>query len=153
MKRALGIIAALTVGMWGQAAWADDPPWAKTCPKDGPCFVEQMAVAMPQKALVLRVRFDLQGDKGQARMVVTAPLGVVLPAGLQLAVDSSKAIALPFDRCVPAGCVAFAVLDTIAREQFEKGKILNVRYVTDKSPLNIPMHLDGLAAALKTLAK
>ena len=153
MKHVLGIILGLSVGMSGHAAWADDATWAKTCPKDSPCYVEQVAVSMPQKAMMLQVRFDLQGDKGQVRMLVTAPLGIVLPAGIQLAVDGGKAIGLPFDRCTQTGCVAFAVLDAIAREQFEKGKILNVRYVADKVPLDFPMHLDGLAAALKALVK
>ena len=153
MKRLTAIAVAVLAGMWSNAAVADGPAWGKVCPKDGNCFVEQVAMTMPQKAVVLRVRFDLKGDKGQARMAVTAPLGVVLPAGLQLAVDSGKAIPLPYDRCFQDGCTASAVLDKIALAQFEKGTILNVRFATDKNPVDIPMHLDGLLAALNDLAK
>jgi len=153
----LPALASLFVVSAAQAADKPEPPWHKTCAKQGDtlsCFVEQFALAQPKNVPVLRVGFDLQGGEGKARMVVTVPLGVLLAPGLQLTVDGSKPIALPFERCAASGCEATAVLDTAALAKFETGKTLTVRYaVTDKASADIPITLTGLADALASLSK
>ncbi len=138
------------------AAENADVLWHKACAKPddkATCFVEQFAIAQPNNVPVLHIRFDLQGGEGRARMEVTVPTGVFLPAGLQLAIDGGKAISLPFERC-GQGCNASAVLDKAALDGFLKGRILTLHYIVgDQSGANIPVKLDGLKSALSSLAK
>jgi invasion protein IalB len=154
------LVAVLMSAFCLPAALAADGPaplWHKSCPQTPdnlPCFVEQFAIAQPKNVPVLHIRFDLGGGDGKARMVVTTPLGIQLRPGLQLAVDGAKPIVLPFERCLGAGCDASAALDKAALEKFEKGKTLVVRYVvSDTASADIPIRLDGLADALKSLSK
>lgn len=159
---AIAVLAAIVALIPASAAFAADAPgplWQKACnpPVQGQkaapaCWVEQFAVSMPQKVIMLRLRFERLGADG-ARMVATAPLGVLLPAGLTLTLDGGKPLALPFERCSGQGCDAVAVLDRAAVEQFVKGKTLLMHYAaTDKAAADIPIQLDGLAAALKSLS-
>jgi len=136
---------------------ADQPAWHKGC-EQGPagqtCYVEQFAIAQPKNVPVLYVRFDFAGSEGRARLAMTAPLGILLGQGLQLSVDGSKPIILPLAICTGRGCDASAVLDKDALERFTKGKSLVVRYAgADAQPTAIPIRLDGLTDALKSLSK
>ena len=131
--------------------------WHKSCEQGAAgqvCFVEQFAIAQPKNVPVLYVRFDFAGGEGRARLAMTAPLGVLLGQGLQMSVDGSKPIILPLAICTGRGCDASAVLDKDALERFTKGKSLVVRYaVADAQPTAIPIRLDGLTDALKSLSK
>lgn len=142
------------------AAHAASPPtaplWHKTCDEAAPghpCWVEQFAVAMPKKLVVGHVRFVLQqGDK--TGVIVFAPMGVALMPGLQLILDGGKPITLPYERCSDGGCEASAVLDRDAVQKFEQGKTLTVRYtLAGAKTADIPMRLDGLTKALKSLSQ
>ncbi|HTH17334.1 MAG TPA: invasion associated locus B family protein [Magnetospirillum sp.] len=149
------LAAALSVFTVPAAMAADTagPLWQKTCAqKDGACWVEQFAISMPNKVVALHVRFDLQPG-GAARMIATAPLGVALQPGLRLILDGSTPIVLPFERCTPQGCHASAMLDKAAIEKFVKGTTLIVRYVvSEKTSADIPIRLEGLKDALKSLS-
>ena len=144
----IGTVAAL-------AARPPSPLWHKACNKTAPghrCWVEQFAIAMPSKVVVAHVRFDRQqGDK--TGIIVVAPLGVALIPGLQLILDGGKPITLPYERCSAQGCDASAVLDRAAVEKFERGKTLTVRYtIAGTKTANIPIRLEGLTKALKSLS-
>lgn len=148
------VVPALLVGAMSQAA--DAPAWHKSCPggDTAHCFIEQFAILQPQNAVVLHVGIDRPGGDDKARMVLTAPLGVLLSAGLSLSVDGGKPFILPYERCASAGCDAVAMLDKAALEKFEKGKALTVRYVlSDKASADIPIRLEGLADAIASLSK
>jgi Invasion associated locus B (IalB) protein len=70
------------------------PPqfWQKQCDQtaaEHPCWVEQFAIAMPNKVVVAHIRFDIQ-QGGKTGIIVFAPLGVALIPGLQLILDGGK---------------------------------------------------------------
>jgi len=159
LLRAAVIIAALIVPPHsGQAADAVEPLWHKSCGQDADgrlfCAVEQFAVAMPQKTVLLHISFSMAAAPNEARMIVTAPLGVLLASGLTLSIDGAKPIALPFERCTEQGCEAAAALDQSALAQFSRGKTLTVRYaVSDAKAADVPIRLQGFTDALKSLAK
>ncbi|WP_372396043.1 invasion associated locus B family protein [Azospirillum sp. HJ39] len=137
---------------------ADAALWARQCAKEADgreqCFVEQYAVGMPAKAVLLNVRFSLVGPERKARMALTAPLGVRLPPGLTLAIDAGGPIALPFDRCDGGGCLAVADIDRPGLDRFRKGSMMTVRFVTgDNKPFDVPIPLTGLDAALTQLTR
>lgn len=132
--------------------------WARQCAKEADgreqCFVEQYAVGMPAKAVLLNVRFGLVGSEGKARMVLTAPLGVLLQPGLTLRIDASAPITLPFDRCDGGGCRAVAEIDRAVLDRLRNGSMMTVRFATgDQKPLDVPIPLTGLDAALTQLKR
>lgn len=144
---------------------ADSPPaasppdqlWAKACAKDQKgadiCYVEQFAVAQPQNAVLLHVRIGHIGPEGKPRMIVAAPTGVLLPAGLTITLDQNKPIQLPFNTCDANGCVAVVDMDANALKQFTSGTVLMVRYLQgNNSPLDIPVQMAGLSAALANIS-
>lgn len=142
----------------GEAADSSTQLWNKVCGKDAGggqiCAVEQFAMVMPQKMVVLRAAFFRTNKPDQMKLNLTAPLGILLPPGLSLSVDGSQPITLPFERCSQGGCDASAVLDKTALAKFEKGKLLAVRYTpTEKGAVEFPIKLDGLSGALKLLSE
>lgn len=137
-----------------RAAAPPDPLWHQACAAGGhPCWVEQFALAMPNKVVVAHVRFDhQQGD--QTGIIVWAPLGVALAPGVQLTLDGGKPITLPYERCSAEGCDASAVLDRAAVEKFKRGRTLMVRYTIEANRVaNVPIRLDGLTKALDSLPR
>lgn len=131
--------------------------WAKTCAHSPAgadvCFVEQFAIAEPQHAIMLRVQVGYMGPGGKPRMIISTPSGVWLPGGLTLTLDQNKPIALPFNTCEADGCVAAVELGQDALDRFAAGKVLTVRYMQGtNSPIDIPVQLANLAAALKTVS-
>lgn len=157
LSRAASVALFLFTGTAAALAASPHAPlWHKACDKAAPehhCWVEQFAVAMPNKVVVAHVRFDRQqGDK--TGIIIIAPLGVALIPGLQLVLDGGKPITLPYERCSARGCDASAVLDRAAVEKFERGKVLTVRYtIADAKTANIPIRLKGFTKALKSLSR
>ncbi len=131
------------------------PFWQKTCDQNAggkPCWIEQFAVAMPNRAVVLRLRFARQDDT-QTRMTATAPLGVLLPPGLKIVLNGAPPLTVPFERCTAEGCDAVAVLDQSAMDKLVKGKSLVLHYdASAKASADIPIRLEGLASALRSLS-
>lgn len=135
---------------------APGPLWSKQCTRDGAgrevCYVEQYAVAMPEKTVLLNVTMAFTGNGGNARLIMTAPLGVQLIPGLVMAIDGGKPVTLPFESCHAGGCRMIVDLDEQSLDQIRRGTSMVVRFVAaDSKALDIPVPLKGLAAALKQL--
>lgn len=132
--------------------------WSRECVKsaDGKheaCFVHQFVAEMPQKAVLLEILFGYIGPDQRPRMVLTVPLGVLLPPGLRLTLDGGKPLAIPLETCTRDGCRAIVDLDDGALAKFRDGKQLVVRYVVGGGKaIELPVKLEGLNAALKTVA-
>lgn len=128
--------------------------WAKNCVKNPAggdiCFVEQFAIANPQRTVLLHIRVGYLGAEGKPRIVIVTPLGVHLPPGVSLSLDDKEPLLLPYDSCQPSGCLVIADLNQEALHRFTTGTTLTVRYIgSDKGKLDIPIQLKGLGEALK----
>ncbi len=93
-----------------------------------------------------------QADKDVLMMRVMAPIGVYLPTGVALEIDGAAVGRVPFTRCRPQICEAFAEAspDTIAK--MKKGTTAN--FIIYEAPgLGVPMKisLSGFAASLTAL--
>jgi invasion protein IalB len=136
---------------------SSDPLWTRQCVKSPEgkqvCFLQQFVVAMPQKTALLKAVFSYLGPKGGPRLELTAPLGIILQPGLKLTIDDRAPLSLPLTICKAGGCQSVIDLDEAALDQFRAGKTATVRYVTeDGKALDLPLKLEGLAEALKTIA-
>lgn len=132
--------------------------WGKQCTKGQggkteTCAVQQFVTGQPGERRLLVVQFAYDGPQNKPQLILSAPLGGLLPGGVTLRIDDQKPLRVPFETCNTGGCFAIIDMDTSALEQFRKGKVLTVRYLLgDKKLLDLPVKLDGLDAALKSIA-
>ena len=120
------------------------------------CALIQTAVNKDNKkiGLTLILARGKQGKEVATMMRIMAPISVYLPTGVALEVDGAAAGRVPFTRCLPQTCMAFAQVrkETLTKMQKgSKGKFL----IYEAPGIGIPLELDlkGFSAALKALDK
>jgi invasion protein IalB len=93
-----------------------------------------------------------QNDKDVTMMRVMVPIGVYLPTGVALEIDGEAVGRVPFTRCRPQICEAFAEASPPTLEKLKKGGAAN--FIIYEAPgLGMPMKisLEGFSAALDQL--
>ena len=134
-----------------------NPVWSKQCvaSPDGTkqaCFVQQFVLAAPQNTVLLKVMFSYLGPQNKPRLILEAPEGILLGAGLVLTIDTRKPLNVPLQTCQTGSCRAIIDMDEQALDQFTRGNVLTVRYVTsDHKAIDLPVKLETLTSALKQL--
>jgi invasion protein IalB len=106
----------------------------------------------PKVQLTLIIVKTKQGDKPVTMMRVMAPIGVFLPTGVALEIDGNAVGRVPFTRCLPQTCMAFAEASADTLTKMKKGNAAN--FIIYEAPgLGLPMkfNLDGFTAALAAL--
>lgn len=168
MKVWTAALVSLALATGSAPVFAADPPaktdsapppfWSKRCVTESDarenCFIEQYAVAMPTNTVLLNILVGFLAPEGKPRLIMTAPLGVLLAPGLVMSIDSGKPVTLPFESCQAGGCRMVADLDQSSLDQFRRGDKMTVRFVTgDRKAIDIPVPLKGFDAAQKQLKK
>jgi invasion protein IalB len=93
-----------------------------------------------------------QGEKDVLMMRVLAPIGVYLPTGVALEIDGAAVGRVPFTRCRPQICEAFAEASPETLAKMKKGTAAN--FIIYEAPgLGIPMKISlaGFGASLTAL--
>ncbi|NJM30214.1 MAG: hypothetical protein HC855_09005 [Rhizobiales bacterium] len=93
-----------------------------------------------------------QGEKDVIMMRVMAPIGVYLPTGVALEIDGGAVGRVPFTRCLPQICIAFAEASKETLEKMRKGNAAN--FIIYEAPgLGVPMKisLEGFSKAMAAL--
>lgn len=106
----------------------------------------------PKATLSLILVKTVAGDKTTINMRVIAPIGVFLPTGVALEIDGNAVGRVPFTRCMPQVCMAFAEAtpDTLAK--LKKGKEANfIIYEAPGIGLPMKLSLQGFTASLAAL--
>ncbi len=129
-------------------------PGASGPKKPRECGLLQTALHKTNKqlGLTLILRLTKQDKKTTTMMQILAPNGVYLPTGVALEVDGKAAGRVPFSRCGPRFCVAFAQMRTETLAKIKKGK--KGRFLIYEAPgVGIPLDLDltGFSTAFKAL--
>lgn len=94
------------------------------------------------------------GDKSVINMRVIAPIGVFLPTGVALEIDGAAVGRVPFTRCMPQVCMAFAEASPDTLAKMKKGNEAN--FIIYEAPgIGLPMKLSlvGFSASLAALEK
>jgi invasion protein IalB len=103
------------------------------------------SVAADDKPNVNLVVIVLKTADGKSRLLrVIAPLGVLLPSGLGLKVDTADIGRAGFVRCLPSGCVAEVVMEEKLLDQLRGGT--NATFIIFQTPeegIGIPLALKG----------
>ncbi|HEY8578708.1 MAG TPA: invasion associated locus B family protein [Beijerinckiaceae bacterium] len=123
--------------------------WEMRCETPPGASREQCAiiqsVAAEDKPNMNLVVIVLKTADGKSRLLrVIAPLGVLLPAGLGLNIDSVDKGRAGFVRCLPSGCVAEVVMDDKLLEDLKTGKSATfIVFETPEQGTGIPLALAG----------
>lgn len=129
---------------------ASDTPWVKVCGQNETCNISQVLVAQ-NGSLIASFSIEQTADKKLA-VGAFVPLGFVIPAGVQLAVDGEAKGAAQFFICVPpstdgpAGCAARAEVNEDFINALKRGnKLAIVLANTAGQPIPIEMTLIGFS--------
>ena len=134
--------------------------WIKECEKlkdpEGKeielCQISQTLVNKEIDQPMLKVAAGYVPGKKDAVMIITLPLGVILPPGVQLTVGEGKAARVPITTCHPQGCQAGAQLDKEFTERLKKGDKMIVTFLgPDGKQVNAPISLSGFTAGLESI--
>ncbi len=179
---------ALTAGLTSVATAQQEPSymqkhgdWRVECTEvnDGKKEIKQCAMSSPSvitfkqnkedkgtQELVLNTTVSFLGEDKEPSLIFTTLLGNSLLDGLKFDVDGKKVKigedtieGLPFNRCLPNGCVAgFQISDDKALESIQKGSKINVAYTHflfdgDQDNVKADVSLKGFTAAFEDLKK
>ncbi len=158
---ACGILAALLaacVTAFSQGAirsvhddWqirCENPPGAQT----EQCALFQSVVAEDRANVGLTVLVLKTADQKSRLMRIQAPLGVLLPAGLGLKIDSADVGRAGFVRCLPRGCYAEVVMDDTLIGQMRAGTTATFFiFQTPEEGIGFPVSLKGFGAGYDKL--
>ena len=102
--------------------------------------------------LTLVIVRTMQADKAIYNMRVIAPIGVFLPTGVALEIDGNAVGRVPFTRCMPQICMAFAEASADTLSKMKKGKLANfIIYEAPGIGLPMKLSLSGFTASLEAL--
>lgn len=105
-------------------------------------------------ALTLVMGTSKQKDKTVTMMRILVPIGVYLPLGIALEIDGAPVGRVPFIRCLPQICTAFAETTADTLTKMRKGAKANfIIYEAPGVGLTLPISLSGFTAAYNDLIK
>ncbi|MFL5259357.1 MAG: invasion associated locus B family protein [Hyphomicrobiales bacterium] len=130
------------------------PPNAQGAPAQKQCGMIQTARSdkNPKVGLTLVLVKGQQNGKAITMMRIMAPVGVYLPTGVALEVDGGAVGRVPFTRCLPQVCIAFAEATRETLDKLKKGSAANfIIYEAPGLGLPLKISLNGFSAAYGAL--
>ena len=99
-------------------------------------------------AVSIAIEIGRIGGKKELGMIITAPLGIPLPPGIQLKIDAGEPIRIPYQICTPEGCLAVTQMDTKLVTRLKKGKEAKIGIILDgKNGIAFPISRTGFSKA------
>lgn len=130
--------------------------WQIRCSGDV-CVMSQAGKANGKDVLEIQLR-KLQGTKAPdgavvpAAMQIVTPLGVVLPAGVRIKVDSKKERAAPYETCTQGGCVVRQPIGDDFVNELKAGAKAKVTIVAmPRAEIPVDISLSGFTKAYNAL--
>ena len=117
------------------------------------CYVFQNVTKKDSRELVMGARIAYRPDQQQPLLVVTVPLGSLLPPGAALTMDGVEPIKLSYILCTAQGCTTAAQpLTPEMVDAMKKGNQAAVRVMApNQQPIALPLSLTGFTKALASL--
>ncbi|MDP2803836.1 MAG: invasion associated locus B family protein [Phreatobacter sp.] len=154
---ALALVAVSGAALAQGAVRATHGDWQVRCDTPPGSRSEQCAlvqnVAAEDRPNVALTVIALKTADGRARLLrVLAPLGVLLPSGLGLKIDSADVGRAGFVRCLPSGCVAEVVMDDNLLAQLSGGQTATfIIFQTPEEGIGVPVSLNGFRPGFDAL--
>jgi len=134
--------------------------WGYKCDKspDGKqelCYVFQNVTKKEGGQLVLGARIAYREGQGDPLVVVTVPLGSLIPPGAALVMEGVEPVKLAYFLCANEGCTTVATpLSPDMVTAMKKGEQAVVRVAApNKQVVGLPLSLKGFSKALAALKK
>jgi len=116
------------------------------------CSMMQFVTAEDRDNVGLSVIVLKTADKKARIMRVLAPLGVLLPSGLALKIDTTDMGRAGFVRCLPDGCLAEVILDDQLIQKLRTGQTATfIIFQTPEEGIGIPISLNGFGPSFDAL--
>jgi invasion protein IalB len=105
---------------------------------------------------VMAIAIGTVPGRSDLGLLIILPLGIVLPAGVQLAIDGGAEMPLELDRCERQGCRIEMLIEPDLLTRLKAGREAKVFFEADdpqgqRRRLGVPMSLLGFSAALAEL--
>jgi invasion protein IalB len=156
-----GLIATGLLPAVAQETAPPEPPeapqpagaWASNCSAPGrglplQCALEQRAVAKGTGRVIAVVSIRLPAETKKPVSLIQLPLGLFLPAGVQVDVDGDLSQNYPFQTCNAKGCfVGFPISDNQLKMMLNGNKLNITFQYLNKKHLVLPMSLAGFTEA------
>jgi invasion protein IalB len=153
---ALGLALA-SVGATAAATGDAASAWETRCETPPGAASEQCAVVQSvvddQRPNVTLVIIALKTADHKSRLLrVIAPLGALLPTGLDLKLDADDVGRMGFVRCLPNGCVAETLIDDKLMQKLESAQTMTlVLFQTPEEGIGVPAPMAGFKDAFEKL--
>jgi len=116
------------------------------------CHIFQNLVDKEGKKRVLHIAIGYVRGRENPAAIITLPLGISLPHGITINVDTGEAKKNPFQACFKTGCQAGFPLGSELMEEFRAGSNAMVTiYDLGQRPVRIPVSLNGFSAAIDAI--
>lgn len=137
--------------------------WRRQCdpPRNGrpeTCFILQKLVNKDNNQVIMTVAVAYLGEKQIPAVVLTVPLGVFLPPGLNFAIADAPPVKVVVETCTEQGCRGGTPLSDEMLAAMRKGTKAEVTVVIQppdgkRRTLNLPISLNGFTAGFASLKK
>ena len=127
--------------------------WASTCTSTGrssplECALEQRVIARETGQVLGMITIRLPSETKKPVSMIQVPLGLFLPAGVNVDVDGDMAQNFPFQTCNANNCfVGFPISDALLERMLNGGKFNITFQYLNKKPATLPMSLEGFTDA------
>jgi invasion protein IalB len=116
------------------------------------CYVFQDLWLRKIKQRLLHIAVLYHEGSEKATIILTLPLGILLPPGVEIQVDKTDPIRLAVEQCIEQGCQAITQLDAERLAAFKNGMKARVTFQDGKRrSITVPVSLRGFTAALNSL--
>lgn len=167
MRRIITVALLLVSSvMLAQAAVAEDKKqvtygdWGYQCesgPEGAPefCYIFQNVTKKDDGQLVLGARLAYRDEVADPLLVVTVPLGTLLPPGAALVMEGVEPVKLAFFLCAKEGCTTVATpLPAAMISAMKKGDGASIRIAApNKQVVALPLSLNGFTKAVNSIKK
>jgi invasion protein IalB len=144
-----------------QPAPNPNPPagggWVSKCVSESrqnpvECSMEQTVVLTNTGQLLASILVRVPTDTHQPVMMIQVPVGLYLPAGLNLQIDEGKPQPVPLQTCDLKGCYAGMQISPELIASLKAGKRLTMTFQNlAKNNVVVPMALDNFADAYQKI--
>jgi invasion protein IalB len=116
------------------------------------CYIFQDLWLRKIKQRLLHIAVAYHEGSEKATIILTLPLGILLPPGVEIQVDKTEPFRLAVEQCIEQGCQAITQLDAERLAAFKNGMKARVTFQDGKRrAITVPVSLRGFTAALNSL--
>ncbi|MFD2237762.1 invasion associated locus B family protein [Aureimonas populi] len=143
---AAGLLALVAAGVPSQGnAQAVPTEWFKVCAPQGEntiCNTQYTLVADTRQLITAVNLIDVSGQVNQRVLQAVVPTGRVIPAGVQIQVDTNAPQTLNFSVCFPDRCIAEVELTQQMVDSMKRGstlKITSTNFQRQTNPIDVTL--------------